>query len=55
MEDGPVTHLFGPVLATKYLFRTTVLLMRVDREYVFSAVANERRQIAALIDQLDDA
>lgn len=28
--------------------------MRVDRERVFAAVAEERRQIAALIDQLDD-
>jgi uncharacterized protein (TIGR03083 family) len=29
--------------------------MRVAKEFVFSAVANERRQIAALIDGLDDA
>lgn len=28
--------------------------MRVDREHVFAAVANERRQIATLIDRLDD-
>lgn len=28
--------------------------MRVDREYVFAAAANERRQIATLIDGLDD-
>src|SRR3954470_15118829 len=29
--------------------------MRVDAEFVFSAVANERRQIAGLIDNLSDA
>jgi uncharacterized protein (TIGR03083 family) len=29
--------------------------MPLDREFVFSAVANERLQIAALIDRLDDA
>jgi uncharacterized protein (TIGR03083 family) len=32
-----------------------VLLVRVDREHVFAAVTNERRQIATLIDRLDDA
>jgi uncharacterized protein (TIGR03083 family) len=32
-----------------------VLLVRVDREHVFAAVANERRRIATLIDRLDDA
>ncbi|OBI79877.1 maleylpyruvate isomerase family mycothiol-dependent enzyme [Mycobacterium sp. 1245805.9] len=31
-----------------------MLLVRVDREHVFAAVANERRQIATLIDGLDD-
>ena len=35
--------------------RLTSGMMRVDKEFVFSAVANERRQIAALIDGLDDA
>ena len=29
--------------------------MRVDKELVFAAVANERREIAALVDGLDDA
>ena len=29
--------------------------MRINRESVFAAVANERRQIATLIDRLDDA
>jgi uncharacterized protein (TIGR03083 family) len=29
--------------------------MRVDRQFVFAAVANERRQIASLLDGLDDA
>ena len=29
--------------------------MRVDREFVFAAVANERRQIASLLGDLDDA
>jgi uncharacterized protein (TIGR03083 family) len=29
--------------------------MRVDREFVFAAVADERRQIASLLDRLDDA
>ena len=29
--------------------------MRVNREFVFAAVADERRQIATLIDELDDA
>ncbi len=29
--------------------------MRVTREFVFAAVADERRQIATLIDELDDA
>jgi len=29
--------------------------MRVDHEYVFAAVADERRKIATLIDSLDDA
>jgi uncharacterized protein (TIGR03083 family) len=32
-----------------------VLLVRIDRERVFTAVANERRRIATLIDRLDDA
>jgi uncharacterized protein (TIGR03083 family) len=31
-----------------------VLLVRVDRQFVFAAVADERRQIATLIDELDD-
>jgi hypothetical protein len=29
--------------------------MRLDRQLVFRAVANQRRQIATLIDDLDDA
>ena len=29
--------------------------MRESRDFIFAAVANERRQIATLIDQLDDA
>ena len=29
--------------------------MRVAKEFVFTAVADERRKIAALIDDLDDA
>ena len=29
--------------------------MRIDKESVFAAVADERRQIASLIDGLDDA
>jgi uncharacterized protein (TIGR03083 family) len=29
--------------------------MRLDRQLVFTAVANQRRQIATLIDDLDDA
>jgi Mycothiol maleylpyruvate isomerase N-terminal domain len=34
--------------------RPRVLLVRVDRELIFAAVANERRQIATLMDSLDD-
>jgi uncharacterized protein (TIGR03083 family) len=40
--------------SSKRLSRATAT-MRIDREIVFAATADERRQIAALLDALDDA
>jgi hypothetical protein len=34
--------------------RPEVVLVRVDRELFFAAIANQRRQIATLVDGLDD-
>jgi uncharacterized protein (TIGR03083 family) len=42
----------GRVLSTSV--RPKVVLVRVDREVVFAAIANQRRQIATLVEGLDD-
>jgi uncharacterized protein (TIGR03083 family) len=49
------TDIRYPFYLTKHLFQIRMVLVRVDRERVFAAVATERRRIADLIDGLDDA